>query len=73
MELTMFWPILVRTSKVTPKIVPLDEWTNDVDSNGSKLWRTGFGRLNCENKMSEVSIFKIRPAVGPEHVHCQPR
>jgi hypothetical protein len=25
MELTMFWTILVRTSKVTPKIVPLDE------------------------------------------------
>ena len=25
MELTMFWPILVRTSRVTTKIVPLDE------------------------------------------------
>ena len=26
----MFWPLLVRTSKVTPKMVRLEEWTNDV-------------------------------------------
>jgi hypothetical protein len=30
MELTMLWPLLVRTSKVTPKIVRLEERTNDV-------------------------------------------
>jgi hypothetical protein len=33
-----------------------------------KLWRARFGCLDSKNRLSEVSLFIIRPAVGPEHV-----